>query len=560
MDKNKSILIFNRDNAGLDLIAAMLKSGDCPLFSTSLPLEAIHILQKNDIDIILASQALEGMDGQEFKELAEKIRPGINVLLLPQPPTEKEGHKDTVSDCTLSIKEFVKFIQNYIRTENNRINEFSRFKDFLFSFTDRLLQVFEVNDKYFFNNNHLVANLSSKVAVRMKLEENLVEGIHISALLRDLGKVGVQHQILDEKGRLERDKLTVIKSHPLNTVQILKQINFPWNVDSIIAHHHEHYDGNGYPEGLQGRYIPLGSRIISVVDSYVAMTMDRPHRKALTSEEATREILQKTGSQFDPEIVEVFLSLIQEEKRQAAERKRVIVLDRDEAISALIKLNLSSEEFDILSATTSVEAVQYLKEEVPYALIADSETLSIDKFRFYNIVRQERSTNTIPFFIVVPTQELPQQLTDPGVEFLVRPLDVEDLSSKIKALSKTEQASKHKPPVVEEEEFKGVSGSLEDLSLVDIIQLLNMGLKTAKIILIKDKEKGEIYMRSGKIVNVHVGDLAGHEAFFKLMEWYKGNFRIFHGHHIDDINVTMDTMNLLLEGSRVLDEKRAKEK
>ena len=296
MNKNKGILIFNRDNTELSLIATMLESGDCPVFSTSLPLEAIHILQKNDIDVILASQALEGMDDQEFKELAEKIRPGIKILLLPQTPAEKKGHKDTISECTLNLKEFAKFIQNHIRTENHLINESSRFKDFFFSFTDRLLQVFEVNDRYFFNNDHLVANLSKKVAIKMKLEENLIDAIHISALLRDIGKVGIQHQILDEKGKLEREKLTVIKSHPLNTVHILKHINFPWNVDSIIAHHHEHYDGNGYPEGLQGRYIPLGSRIISVVDSYVAMTMDRPYRKALTSEEAAREILQKTGS------------------------------------------------------------------------------------------------------------------------------------------------------------------------------------------------------------------------------------------------------------------------
>lgn len=560
MNKNIGILIFNRDNAELDLIAAMLEGGDCPVFSTSLPLEAIHILQKNDIDIILASQALEGMDGQEFKELAEKIRPGIKILLFPQTPADKKGHKELISDCTLNLKEFAKFTQNHIRTENHLINESSKFKDFFFSFTDRLLQVFEVNDRYFFNNDHMVANLSKKVAIKMKLEENLIDAIHISALLRDIGKVGVQHQILDEKGTLEREKITVIKSHPLNTVQILKQINFPWNVDSIIAHHHEHYDGNGYPEGLQGRYIPLGSRIISVADSYVAMTMDRPYRKALTSEDAAREILQKTGSQFDPEIVEVFLSVIQEEKRQTAERKRIIVLDRDEAISALIKLNLSSDEFDILSATTSVEAVQHLKEETPYALIADSETLSMDKFRFYNIVRQDSSTNTIPFFIIVPTQDLPQQLTDPGVEFLVKPLDAEELLSKIKTLSKVGPARKHKPPAAEDEELKGVSGSLEDLSLVDIIQLLNMGLKTAKVILLKDKEKGEIYLTSGKIVNVHVGNLTGHEAFFKLMGWYKGVFRIFHGHQIDEVNVTMDTMNLLLEGSRVMDESRAKGK
>lgn len=91
MNKNKGILIFNRDNTELSLIATMLESGDCPVFSTSLPLEAIHILQKNDIDVILASQALEGMDDQEFKELAEKIRPGIKILLLPKPQRRKRA-------------------------------------------------------------------------------------------------------------------------------------------------------------------------------------------------------------------------------------------------------------------------------------------------------------------------------------------------------------------------------------------------------------------------------------------------------------------------------------
>lgn len=560
MKQNRGILIFDQGGLELSLINTLLQAEDYTVFTTSLPLEAIHILQKNDIDLILASQYLEGMDGQEFRDLAAKIKPGVSIFLLPTTPKQKANPHEPASSCTVNLKEFANFIQNHIRTENHLINELSRFKEFFFSFTDRLLQVFEVNDRYFFNNGHLVANLSRKVAVRMKLEENLVEAIQISALLRDIGKVGVQNQILDEKEKLEREKLTIIKSHPLNSVQIMNRINFPWNVDTIIIHHHEHYDGNGYPDGLQGRYIPLGSRIISVVDSYIAMTMDRPHRRALTGDMALQEILQKTGTQFDPEVVEVFLSVIQEEKRQTADKKHILVLDRDEALSSLIRLNFSTEEFEVLSATTAAEAILYLKEGRPHALIADSDTLSIDKFHFYNMIRQHNYTSTIPFFIIVPTQELPQQLTDPDVEFIVKPLDVDELSAKIKGISnKVTPKAQSKPPLPEEE-LKGVYGSLEDLSLVDIIQVLNMGLKTAKVILIRDKEKGEIYLRSGKIISVRLGDLTGHEAFFKLMGWYKGAFRIFHGHTTDETNVTMDTMNLLLEGSKVMDEKSVKGK
>jgi putative nucleotidyltransferase with HDIG domain len=549
MKQNKAILIFNRDDWELSLINAMLQAEDYAVFETSLPLEAIHILQKNDVDVVIANQEIEGMDSSEFKELAEKIKPSINIILLPTTP------KGTpISDCKINLKELVQFIQNHIRTENRLIGESSRFKDFFFSFTDRLLQVFEVNDRYFFNNDHLVATLSKKVAEKMGLDEKLVDAIQTSALIRDIGKVGIQHQILDEKGRLGRDDLVTIKSHPLNTVQILKQVNFPWNVESIITHHHEHYDGNGYPKGLKGREIPLGSRIISIVDSFVAMTTDRPYRKARSREEALHEILKKAGTQFDPEVVEVFLSVIQEERFQIAEKKRILVLDKDEAESALIKLNISGDEFDVITAATTTEGIRYLKEKVPYLIIGDSETLGIDRFHFYNTVRQDDSTSTVPFIVMLPGKDHPVQITDPLVGFVVKPLNIDELSSKVKAISKKEPPRPQ--PRLPEEELKGVTGSLEDLSLVDIIQVLNMGLKTAKVILVRDKEKGVIYLKDGKIINVSTGGLTGHEAFFELMGWNKGGFKIFHGRRTDETNVTMDTMNLLLEASRVLDERR----
>ena len=537
----------------LSLVSAMLQAEDYTIFETSLPLEAVHILQKNDIDVILANQILEGMDGQEFKELAEKIRPGVNIFLMPTLSKEKEGQP--LPDCTINVKELAQFIQNHIRTENRLISESSSFKDFFFSFTDRLLQVFEVNDRYFFNNDHLVATFSKKIAVKMALEEKLVEAIHISALLRDIGKVGIQHQIVNEKGALGKDDFTIIKSHPLNSVQILKQVNFPWNVESVITHHHEHYDGNGYPEGLKGRQIPLGSRIISIVDSYVAMTADRPYRKALPKEEAVQEIVKKAGTQFDPEVVEVFLSVIQEEL-QITDKKHLLVLDHDKALSALIKLNINNEEFAVVSAATAAEAIQYLRERSPYAIIANLETLGVDKFHFYNMVRQDNSTNTIPFIIISPDKGYPKQLTGQFVDVIVKPFSIDDLSSKIKAISKEEPPKPQPKPA--EEELSGVTGNLEDLSLPDIIQVLNMGLKTAKVILIREKEKGIIYIKSGKIISVHLDKLSGQEAFFKLMEWEKGAFRIFHGQTTEETNVTMDTMNLLLEASKVLDEKNIK--
>jgi len=548
MKQNKAVLIFDQGSRELRSISSMLRSEDCSVFVTSLPLEAIHILQKNNIDIVITNQKIEGMDSTEFKELAEKIRPGVNIFLLPPQPQE--------NDLTFNLKEFVQFIQNHIRTENRQLTDSYRFKDFFFSFADRLLQVFEVNDRYFFNNDHLVANLSQKIAIKMGLEESLVDSIHISALLRDIGKVGIHHQILDEKGMLDKDEFTIIKSHPINTVQILKQINFPWNVDSIITHHHEHYNGNGYPDGLKGREIPLGSRIISIVDSYVAMTTDRPYRKVCSREEAAQEILRKAGIQFDPEIVEVFLSILQEEPSQPTEKKQILALCRDEALSALIKLNLSSEEFEIIPKSSMEEALQHLKGKAPHLFIAEWEIFSANKFNLYNLVRRNSNTMTIPFITIVPDKGLLKEQADPLLDFIVKPLNIDELSLKLKSLSRKELQTPRPQPL--KEDLKGVAGNLEDLGLADIIQVLNMGLKTAKVILVREKEKGIIYIKSGKIVNVTTGILSGHEAFFKLMEWDKGVFHIFHGHTTDETNVTMDTMTLLLEACRVMDERRVK--
>lgn len=557
MKQNKSILIFNQDNQLLSLISAMLQAEDYTVFETSKPLEALHILQKNEIDVILANQTLEGMEGQEFKELAEKIKSGVSTFLMP-PPKEKTGPLMPLAECEVNLKELSQFIQNHIRIENRLITESSRFKDFFFSFADRILQIFDVNDRYFFNNDHLVANLSKKIAVQMGLDEKLVEAIQMSALLKDIGKIGIQHSILDEKGKLGKDELTTVKSHPLNTIQILKQVNFPWNVESIIIHHHEHYNGSGYPDGLKGRQIPLGSRIISIVDSYVAMTTDRPYRKALSKKEAVQEILKKAGTQFDPEVVEVFLSIIQEEEKHIADKKRILVLDKNESALALIKLNIGSDEIEVIPAATTDEALQYLKKGNPYVIIADSETLSINKFHFYNFIRQDSFTNAIPFIIMVPSKDYPQQTTDPLVDFIVKPLNIDELLSKIKTLTRREVPMRESLPPAEE--LKGVAGNLENFSLADIIQILNMGLKTAKIALSREKEQGTIFLKSGRIVNVSTGKLSGHEAFFELMGWDKGVFRILHGQTTDENNVTMDTMTLLLEASRVLDEKRHKEK
>ncbi|NVO00663.1 MAG: DUF4388 domain-containing protein [Geobacteraceae bacterium] len=548
---NNGILIFNQSGSDLSLISTMLEARDFTVFFTTMPLEAIHILKNNDIDVVLADAEIKGMDGQEFKELVENIKPGVSTFLLPKSLNGSISPITAQAVCTVDLHEFVQFLQNHIRAENSAVTESIRFKEFFFSFANRLLQLFEVKDNYFFNNDQMVAELSWQMAKMMDLEENLVDAIHLSALLKDLGKIGIQHEILNESRRLEIQDFDQIKCHPINTVQLLKQVNFPWDVESIILHHHEHYDGNGYPEGIKGREIPLGSRIIAIADSYVAMTTDRPYRTALTIESAIEEITRKAGTQFDPEVAEIFLAILQQKKQMKEGPRQILLISRDEGLSAALKLNIDSSELSIFTCANAAEAINYLGKKTPQLLITDSEVFNGDMSGFYEALRVHGLTDDTPTLILCEADKTWGVDQDEFEDVISKPVEIEQMKLRILSLLGDHGNNRR---VETHRDLRGIVGSLEDMGLTDIIQLLNMGLKTARIALSNGTGKGEIFLKNGKIIYAETEKLKGNDAFFELVGWQNGFFRIFHGQSPNTINITLDTMHLLLEATRIIDE------
>ncbi|MBF0498799.1 MAG: GAF domain-containing protein [Candidatus Riflebacteria bacterium] len=172
-----------------------------------------------------------------------------------------------------------------------------------------LAAAIDAKDSYTSGHSRRVTELSVALAQAMGLHREEVDTIRHAALLHDVGKIGISERILLKPGRLTDDEFETIKSHPHIGAGILNSIEFLKNVCSIIEHHHERFDGRGYPSGLKAAEIPLGARIIMVADSFDAITSSRPYRKPLTFAEATEEIRRCGGTQFDPKVVEAFVAL-----------------------------------------------------------------------------------------------------------------------------------------------------------------------------------------------------------------------------------------------------------
>ncbi len=171
-----------------------------------------------------------------------------------------------------------------------------------------------VEARDFYTDKHMkdIAEYSVEIAKKLNLSEKEIENIRKAGLLHDLGKVSVPDHILLKAGKLTDEEMEIIKKHPTTGAKMIEQVEPLKDAREIIRHHQECYDGSGYPDGLKGKEIPLGARIIAVADAFGAMTTDRPYRKALSIEQAVMELEKFSGIQFDPEIVDLFISLLKE--------------------------------------------------------------------------------------------------------------------------------------------------------------------------------------------------------------------------------------------------------
>ena len=152
------------------------------------------------------------------------------------------------------------------------------------------------------------AALAEEACIR---DPRMLEAIDAAALLHDIGKLGIPDHLLHKPGPLTAEEYTQVKQHATIGADILSAMEFPGPLALIVRHHHENWDGTGYPDGLRGEAIPIGARVLAIVDCYDALTSDRPYRRSLSHARAAAMILERRGTMYDPEIADAFLRIVQ---------------------------------------------------------------------------------------------------------------------------------------------------------------------------------------------------------------------------------------------------------
>lgn len=399
-----------------------------------------------------------------------------------------------------------------------------------------------------------VARLLRRVAERMNLDRAETYAVIVAGHIHDLGKMGQFHLTALNCSEYEGHRVAAQKAYD-TPLRLLEAVRLPASIKNAVFHMYERFDGRGFPDKLVGKEIPLGARLLSVADTYADLTQNprNPFRKVLGPNEAMNVLAQHKGTIFDPSILDLFKALVLGEDMKAkllANRYRALIVDADPEASTILELRMVEQGFDVRTAR-SIEAARKLlaTEGNEFDLVVcEAEMPDSDGLVFLAEARKERWGRDMPWVVHTHKQSRSdaQRAFDLGaMDFVAKPVQADVLVAKLKAM--LDQWSTGKSS-------KGVSGSLREMGLPDIVQVLFHGRKTGKLAIRSSGKAGEIHFLEGNIANALLGDLAGTDAFYAMLKFQEGDFALDPSFAPPKRLIQEPAEALLLEGMRRMDE------
>ncbi len=322
------IIAVDDDEGIVDSLSVFLKRSGYELTGVTNPLEAIERVRNEHFDLMLLDFIMDPIHGDQVVEEIRKFNKELYILLLTghkdlAPPLETIKRLDIQGYCEKSDKfdQLLLLIESGIKAIN-QMNIIKRINDELKEASQKLEQAYmesietlrytvEAKDPYTRGHSDRVSEYSVLIGKYLGLSEEDLHTLKVGGLFHDVGKIGIPDAILLKPGKLTNDEYSEIKNHPAIGVHILSNAKIFVEIIPIVKHHHERYDGFGYPSNLKGEDIPYFARIAAVADTFDAMTSRRTYRDSLGLDIVKDEINKNKGIQFDPQIADIFLNILE---------------------------------------------------------------------------------------------------------------------------------------------------------------------------------------------------------------------------------------------------------
>ena len=330
IDNSKyKIMVLDDVKPNVLIISRVLKENGYQVLQYTNSNLALKKIEKEPVDLLLMDYVLNPVSFEDTLKSIREINPSLDVILMvnefdtaPSYKTIKSLDIQEYWECNQKTDQLLLMIESTIRNIYNRkliesinsdlkISQKKLEKAYLDS-VQTLRYTVELNDTYSKGHSERVSAYSVLIGKELGLSENEIELLRVGGLFHDIGKIGISDDILNKASKLTEEEYTEMKKHPVIGANILSNSSIFDEIIPIVLHHHERYDGSGYPEGLKGKKIPYLARITAVADSFDAMSSKRSYRDALSMDTIRAEFVRYEGKQFDPQVTKVFLKILDE--------------------------------------------------------------------------------------------------------------------------------------------------------------------------------------------------------------------------------------------------------
>jgi response regulator RpfG family c-di-GMP phosphodiesterase len=399
-----------------------------------------------------------------------------------------------------------------------------------------------------------VARICQQVGERIRLTKPQVQGILIAAYLHDVG-VSADSHVTPFDVTLDETKREVARRVYTAPTRLLDSVALPETAVDALRHRYERFDGKGFPERLSGKDIPLGARVLAVVESYVDLTQTKANAlgRRVPAEEACDALDPHKGTTFDPAVVDWLRHIVLDEGMKTqilSARNRALIVDPDPEETAVLEVRFAGQGYEVTIERSVEGALRFLDAE-KYDVVVSEVHLSDGEG--FDLLRRMRESSHAQVPLMFVTSERAQSSVNRGLElgaadYVVKPASAAVVVAKA---SRVIADSRTKKPG-----GRGVSGSLQEMALPDVIQILGNGRKSGLLKVRSGTLQGVLMFQDGSIHDARFGDLGGAEAVYGILRLMEGDFALEPGTTpVEDV-IGIPTHHLLLEAMRRLDEEQ----